>query len=122
ADAVDGATRRRDLVEERRPVRRHGVVAAVRRAPESAGAADERPGDHPADIVGIGELAREAAERVEAVEAEGGLVRRDLQDAVGGGVEHGLAGLEMLRPELLDDLRARGAAVAEDAGQAAALD
>ena len=70
----------------------------------------------------IAETATDAAELVEPLEAEGLLVRRDLEDRVGGGVADGLAGPHVLLAELFDDRRAGGVAVGENAGKLALLD
>ena len=116
ADAVHLLARVADEREVVRPPRLEREVVPVRRplvAPRRAG---ERPCDHAADRVLAGEdLARGAAGLVELLERDRLLVRRDLEDRVGGGVDDPLAGALMLLAELLDDLRARGGLVAEHA-------
>src|SRR5947208_4707452 len=78
--------------------------------------ADERPRDHAPDGVLAGQdLARDPAALVELLERDRLLVRRDLEDRVGRGVDDPLAGALMLLAELLDDLRPRRWLVAEDA-------
>ena len=52
--------------------------------------ADEGAGDHAPDIQGIAESTPDAAELVEPLEAETLLVRRDLEDQIGGRVADGL--------------------------------
>jgi hypothetical protein len=54
---------------------------------------------------------------VQPLEPEGLLVRGDLKDAVDRGVADGLAGPQVLGPELVDDGGPGGVAVAEDAGE-----
>ena len=89
---------------------------AVRRPLVVPRLAGERSRDHPPDRVLAGEdLARGTAGLVELLERDRVLVRRDLEDRVGGGVDDPLAGLLVLLAELLDDLRPRGRLVAEHA-------
>ena len=61
--------------------------------------AEEGPGDDPADAQRVDDLGGDAADLVEALEAEMRLVRGDLQHAVGGGVEDRLAGADVLLAE-----------------------
>ena len=93
ADGVGAAAGRDHPVEQRRLGRRDGEVAAVGGAGEGRGGlADERAGDDAADPQRMHDLGGDAADLVEALEAEMRLVRGDLQHAVGGGVEDRLAG------------------------------
>ena len=120
ADADHPPPGRDQPVEQRRLRRRHGVVAAVGGAAEiAARLADEGPRDHPADVERIDEPAGDLADLVEPLEAEGALMRGDLEDRVGRGVADRLAGPDVLLAELGDDLGARGMLVAEDAGELA---
>ena len=66
----------------------------------------------------IAEPARDPAELVEPLEPERLLVRGDLEHGVGRGVADRLQRAQMLLAEFLDDRRARGVAIAENAGQA----
>ena len=87
ADLTDGddvAPVRRRAVENGERGRRHGVVAAVRRAAEVMRvASDERPGNHPADVERVDEFARERTKGVETLEPERLFMRCDLEHAVG---------------------------------------
>jgi hypothetical protein len=124
ADGVDGAARAGDPVAERGRGRGDGVVVAVAGAAEGALGPREGPGDDAAHAHGVEPRREIAAERQEPVEPEGLFMRRDLEDAVGGGVADGPAGPQVRGALLLDDHRARGVAVAEDAigpGEAADL-
>ena len=88
----------------------------VRRARVVAGLADERPRDHAADRVLAGEdLAGDAARVVELLERDRLLVRRDLEDRVGGRVDDPLPRPLVLLAELLDDLRPGRGLVADHA-------
>ena len=80
--------------------------------------ADEGPGDDAADVERIAEPARDAAEIIEPLEPEGLLVRGDLQHRVGRGVADRLQRPQVLLAVVLDDRRARGVAVGENARQA----
>ena len=87
------------------------------RSKRGGGLADERPGDHPADVQRIDQLARQLAELVEPLEAEMPFMRGDLDNGIRRRVADRLAGPDMLLAEPVDDLGARGMAVAENAGQ-----
>jgi hypothetical protein len=118
ADADHLAAAPGDAVEQRRLRRRHGIVAAVGGALEvGRRLADEGPGDDAADVQRVDQPANDLAERIEPLEAEMGLVRGDLEDGIGRGVADRLAGADVLLAEAGDDVRARGMAVAEDAGK-----
>ena len=120
ADAVDRLPGVADEREVVRPPRLEREVVAVRRALVVARLADERPRDHAADGVLAGQdLARDPAGLVELLERDRLLVRRDLEDRVGGRVDDPLAGALVLLAELLDDLRARRRLVAEHAAAGA---
>jgi len=112
----DGTARLRQRVEDGVGRRRHGEILAVAGALEAGlGRADEGPRDDAADLVGVAELASDAAQLVEALEPERLLMCRDLQHAVDRGVEDRLAGAHMLRAVFVDD----GGAVTVDEGAAA---
>ena len=114
--AVDGVAGIADERQIVRPPRLEREVVPVRRALVVPRLADERPCDHAADRVPPGEdLARDAAPVVELLQRDRLLVRRDLEDGVGGRVDDPLARLLVLLAELLDDLRARRGLVAEHA-------
>ena len=77
----------RGPLEEIAVRRRHGEILATRRADEILRrSADERPRDHPADVEPIAEAAADPAEFIEPLEAEGLLVRGDLENRIGRGV------------------------------------
>src|SRR5260221_7000048 len=104
ADADDVVAGRRQVIQQRRLGRLQREVAAMRRAREVARRADERPRDYPANCVLAGEQpTRRLAHTIQLVEWDHFFVRRQLKDAVGGGVENRLAGAQMLGAELLDD-------------------
>src|SRR6185437_11835423 len=117
ADRHHAAALRLEAVEQCRRRRRHGEIAAAGGAAEGAGHADKGPRDDAPNAIGLDQLAGDAADRVEALEAECLLVPGDLEDAVGRGVGDRLPGGEMLGAELVDDRRARGVTVAEEARQ-----
>ena len=120
ADGVGAAAGRDHAVEDGRLGRRDGEVLAVGGAREGLRRlADEGAGDDAADAQRVHDLGGDAADLVEAVEAEMRLVGGDLQHAVGGGVEDGLARADVLLAEVVDDRHARGVGVAEGAGEAA---
>src|SRR5579885_2392121 len=123
------AVRRRDR-KERRPRWRGGVITPPRGAREGALRSGKRACDDPPDRIFVAELARGLACAVEAGKAEAFLVRRDLKDAVGGGVADRLACADVLGPESFDNLGARrifvadlarGLACAVEAGKAEAF-
>src|SRR5690348_3140598 len=92
ADRDDRAARARGALQEVAVRRRYGEVLAVRRADEVFRArADEGPRDDPPNLQLVAELPRDAAELVEALEAERLFVRRDLKHRIGRGVANGLA-------------------------------
>ena len=123
ADAEDRAPRRGQPVEQRRFVRRHGIVAPVRRSPEvGAALTDERPRDHPSDVQRIDQLADRFAKVIEPLQSEMGLVRGDLEHRVRGGVADRLSRPDVLFAEFGDDLGARSMLVAQYARNAALLD
>ena len=79
---------------------------AVRRSLVVTGLTGERAGDDASHGVTPGQdLSRRAAPLVELLERDRVLVRRNLEDGVGGRVHDPLARLLMLLAELLDDLR-----------------
>ena len=101
-----------------RPPRLEREVVAVRRPLVVPRLADERPRDHAPDRVLSGEdPARRTAARVELLEGDRLLVRRDLEDRVRRRVDDPLARLLVLLAELLDDLRPGGRLVAEHAAR-----
>ena len=59
--------------------------------------------------------ARDFAAAVQLLQRHNRLVRRDLEDAVGGGVDDQLAGAQVLLPQLVEDRRAGGGLVAQRA-------
>ena len=105
-----------DLLEVGAARRPNRVVAAALAAVEAARLPVERPGDHAADRVLAGHhLARRLADRVELGLREHVDVHRELEHRVGRGVEDQLAGLQVVRPEVLDHLRAAVGPVAAEA-------
>lgn len=89
---------------------------AVRGALEGGGVvADEGAGDDARDAQGVEEGASLFADAVEAVEAEMVFVGGDLKDTVGGGVDDGEAGADVIHAEAGDDLGAAGDVVMEPA-------
>src|SRR6185437_1558659 len=86
------------------------------------GSPDERPRDDPADLQPVAELPGDAAELVEALEAERLFVRRDLKHRIGGRVADGLPRPHALLAVILDHRGARGVAVGENAGKPALSD
>ena len=97
-------------------------IAAVAGAHKRAGIADKRARDDAADAVfALQDAARDAADVPQLRRRHDGLVRSDLKDAVGRGVDDQLAGADVLRPQPLDDLRAGSDAVADRAHARLAL-
>lgn len=86
------------------------------------GCSDERACDDAADadVLLVEELACGLAEVEEALEAEGFLVGGDLEDAVGAGVEDGIAGGGVFFAELFEDFGAGGGEVSDE-GDAGAV-
>ena len=116
ADGDDLAAMRDHPVEQGRLGRRHGKILAVRRAAEGlAGLADERPGDHAADMQRVAQVPHHLAEIIEALEPEMLLMRGDLQNGVDGSVADRHAGPDMLLAEILDHRGSRRVAIGEDA-------
>ena len=77
--------------------------------------AEEGARDDTADgVLARQDLPRRAAARVQLVERDRLLVRSDLEDGVGRGVDDPLARPLVLLAELLDNLGAGGGLVAED--------
>ena len=105
-------------VEQRRCVRRRGIVVAIARALELTGLfADEGPGDDAPDIVLVHQLARDEAEFVEPPEAKVNFMRSDLKHGIRRRVTDRLTRLDVLQAKLLDDLGARGVTIGQDAGK-----
>jgi hypothetical protein len=105
-----------EAVEQHAGRGRDGVVVAVGGAGESAGGANERPGDDAAHFVlPAQQIAGDLAAAVEFIERDLFLVGGDLENAVGGGVDDQVAALEVLGAEFADDFGAGGGFVAEDA-------
>ena len=117
-DLPDADDRQTRLADPCQVVRARGLereVVPVRGAPVGAGLALEGPGDDAPDRVLAHQLpARDAARLVQLLERNGLLVRGDLEDRVGGGVDDPLAGALVLLAEPLDDLGARCGDVADD--------
>ena len=112
-----------DAVEDRRLRRRDREVLAVGGAREALRRlAGERPRDHPPDPQRMHDLRGDPADLEQPLEPEMRLVRRDLQHAVGRGVEDRLARRDVLDAEVADHRHARGMRVAERAGQPGARD
>jgi hypothetical protein len=96
----------------------HRIVFAVGRALEAARCvAREGPRDHARDFVGLHEIERDSAQIEQPFEAEMDFVRRNLEHAVGRGVDDGFARRDVLEPEIVDDPRAGGVAATEHARQ-----
>ncbi len=116
-DSMDGAAILDQSVEKGGRRRRGGIVAAVAGALEvGRRLADEGAGDHASDVVVVDEAAGDLADLVKAFEAEMGLVGRNLVDAVGRGVDDGLAAADVLLAEFGNDGGAGGMAVPQDTG------
>ena len=123
ADADHAAAGGDELVQHGLRRRRRREVAPVAGAREVVGAvADEGPRDDPPDAVFVDEFARDLAQLVQAVQAEGLLVAGDLEDAVGRGVDDRLAGPHVFDAELSDDLGTRSVTVSDYARQVRAFD
>ena len=83
---------------------------------KSAGeAAEEGPCDHAADADAalVEQFARGFAQSPQAVQTEGLLMGGDLHDAVGAGVEDGLAGAQVLHAECCEDVGAGCGVISE---------
>ena len=78
----------------------------------------ERPGDDAADAEWIDEASGDLAGGEQALEAEGLLVRGDLEDGIGRGVDDRLAARHVLDAEPDDDLGAGGVFASQHAGEA----
>ena len=104
----------RQAVEQRWLGRRHRVVVPVRRAHVRARRPDKRPGDHAANAKAVDDDAVGGlAHPVQLGHWHDVLVRGNLEHAVGGGVNDGLAGGDVRVAEPLDDLGARRDLVAQ---------
>ena len=116
ADAVDLVTRVADEAEEVGAAGHKREVVAVGGALVGAALAGERPGDDAADgVLADEQLAGDAAGLVQLLERHDVLVRCDLEDGVGRGVDDPLARLAVLVAVALDDLGARRRLVTEHA-------
>lgn len=103
-------------VEDRIGEGLHGIVAAVLGAGVFPVAAHEGTRDDAADqILALQQVSCDGADAVQLLKGHDLLVRGDLEDTVGGGVDDELAGLNVLVSEALDDLGAACDAVAEGA-------
>src|SRR5208282_2917677 len=123
ADRHDCAARGRGALQKVAVGRRNGKILAVGGADELLRRrSDKGARDDAADVERIAEAARNAAETVKPFEPEGVLVRGDLQHGVRRGVADGLQRAEVLLAELLDDDRARGVTIAQNAGKPAFVD
>ncbi len=101
-------------IEQRGLGRRDGQILAALRAAETPRPAHERPGDHAPHLVRRRqEFPGGLADPVELLHRDHLLVRRHLEDAVGRGVDDGLARAQVLLAQLLDDLGARSRLVAQ---------
>ena len=83
------------------------AISAVRRSRLKAKHADA------ANPVRIYQPPRIRAEPIQSLEAERVLVRGNLHDRIGGGVDNRPTGFEMLLPQALDDLGARSPAATQ---------
>jgi hypothetical protein len=120
---VDRHPRGLQLLEVRPPGRRDREVPAPFGAAEGSRLALERPRDHPADRVLAGHrLARGHAGGDQVLLAEHVAVRGELEHRVRGGVEDDLAGLQVMRAPLLDDLGAARRRIAAEAQAGDALE
>ena len=95
-----------------------GEVLAVVGADVAPRRPDERARDDPRHAPGVEQPPRGAAPGVERLERHRPLVRGDLEDRVGRGVDDGLAGALVLLAQLPDDLGPARGAVREDPGDA----
>src|SRR5205085_4124661 len=68
------------------------------------------------------DVSRRLADFVQARNGNHLFVRGDLKDRIGGSIDDGLACADVLLAKLLDDLRARGRNVAENAGNICLFD
>jgi hypothetical protein len=106
ADA-DGHDPRLGEMVEHRPLRwGHREILAVVGSFERARLPDERPRDDAADPVGVAQPPRRGADRVQLGNRDHVLVRGDLEDRIRRRVQDHVARVDVLGPELLDDLGA----------------
>ncbi len=118
ADADDGTSGLGGALEQVPRWRLHSEILAVGSPPERRSRfAGEGPRDHPADVQRIAKAAGDPADVIEALQAEGLLVRGDLEDGIGGRVTDRLAGSDMLFAERGDDCGTGIVTVTEDARQ-----
>ena len=121
ADAHAGNPRRREPVEQRRARGLDREVTPVGRAGVGPRAPHERPSDHAAHrVLADQQLARRAAGPIQLLQRHRSLVRRHLEDRVGGRVHDPLPRPLVLLPELRDDRRSRGGLVADHPATGAA--
>ncbi len=114
--ATTGYSRLREQVEQRRRERRQRKIPPVGGSLERPRCADERPRDHAAHAVADAyEIERDLTKPIQLRHRHDVLVRGDLEDAVGGGVDNRRAGSHVFRSQLVDDGGARRCLVAERA-------
>src|SRR5258706_4156164 len=122
ANAHDVSTGGSRQIQDRRPVRRHRIVAPVRRSFEAPNImSDKWTRNHAPDAQRIDELSRNGAKLVEALQAASPLVCGDLEYAIRRGVADRRAGEHVLRTKLGDDFGPGRVTVAERAREPAAF-
>ncbi len=80
-----------------------GIVLPPLGPPESPGLSDERARYHAPDILFVEQLPRYFADPVEFLDRDDILVSRNLEDAVGGGIDDEASSQQVLLPELVYD-------------------
>jgi len=120
ADHADACGR--EEVQHRLVVRRHREILAVVGPAIVSGGPHERPRDHARDAVRVQDPPRGLARPVEFLERDRLLVRGDLEDRVGRGIDDQVSGALMLLPESSDDLRAARGHVPEHAASGLAAE
>src|SRR5215213_2709211 len=84
----------------------HGVIVAILSTIKRSRLAQERTRDHTPDLVLAIEYApRDLTNLIKPIESYNFLMRSNLKNRVGRGVDDGLAGFDVLFAKLLDDLR-----------------
>ena len=124
-DLADGnhfATRQGEFFQHGGGRRRHRQIVAIAGAGKTdLRVADERTGNHTADVIAIHFLSGNLAQIVEALQAKGLFMAGNLEYRIRRSIEDRFAALHMCRAKLIENGGTRSMAVTQITGQHAAL-